>query len=331
MLDIGKLPNDLLQSLLNQFSEPLRKEVHLKPAIGEDCAAVDFSNDLCVITTDPITGAEDNIGALAVHISCNDLASSGAEAVGLMVTLLVPPHSTYEQISEVMTQIKEEARRIGADIIGGHTEVTDAVNRMVVSITALGRVKRGGLVATGGASAGDDIVLTKYAGTEGTVILAYMFENELKKALGEDTVLKAKGLMKSISVVREGLISAKFGVSGMHDVTEGGVLGGVWEICAASGLGAKVDKKSIPILKETEAICSYLGINPLKLISSGCMLITVKDGSSLVDILSNNGIPASVIGRLTESNDCLLLDDDKVVKIQQPESDELYKARLMRG
>ena len=331
MLDIGKLPNDMLEKILKQFSKPMREEVLSKPVIGEDCAVLDFSGDLCVVTTDPITGAEDDLGTLAVHVACNDLASAGAYPVGLMVTLLAPPTASFGQLHLIMNQVKTEADKIKADIIGGHTEVTDAVNRIIINIAALGRVKKGAVVTTSGAQFGDDIILTKYAATEGTVILANLFEKELISKIGVERVTLAKGLIGSVSVLNEGLIAARFGVSSMHDVTEGGVLGAVWELCSASECGAEIIKASIPLMAETELICSCLDIDPLKLISSGSMLITCHNGHGLIELLSKNDIKANIIGKITTSGECLMIDDNKVVKIIQPESDELYKARKVAG
>lgn len=329
MLNIGKIPNDMLESILKTFSSPARKEVLSRPAIGEDCAILDFDGKLCVATTDPITAAEEDLGALAVHIACNDLASSGAEPVGLMVTILAPPSIEFEMLSGIMDQIKIEASSINADIIGGHTEVTDAVNRVIVSITALGKAEKGKVVTTSGARPDDSIILTKYAGTEGTAILANMYEKLLQEKIGIEGVQKAKKLIGSISVLKEGLISAGFGASSMHDVTEGGVLGAVWELCNASKYGARIYKDKIPIMDETKQICAYLGIDPLKLISSGCMLIACNRGKELVELLTKNGVQADIIGEMTEEFECIMMDGNKVLKVEQPESDELYKAKTI--
>lgn len=329
MLKIGKLSNEQLEKILARFSGKRRNEVLTKPVVGEDCAVLDFGEQLCVVTTDPITGAESDIGTLAVHIACNDLASSGAEPVGLMVTLLVPPGSGIDQIAEVMDQIKKEADLVNADIIGGHTEVTDAVTRMVVSITALGRAKENRVVTTSGARPGDDIVMTKYAAAEGTAILANLLGDFLEARLGRETVDRARRLIGSISVLKEGLIASENGASSMHDITEGGVLGAVWELCHASGCGAIVHKDKIPLLRETKIICECLGLDPLRLISSGSMLITCKDGNELVEKLRESGVQACVIGNITHDKACILAAGDEMVKIDPPESDELYKARKL--
>lgn len=330
-LNIGKVPNDILEKLLKMYDSPKRAEVISRPNIGEDCAALDLGGDLCVVTTDPITGSDDETGFLGVNIACNDLASAGAEPLGLMVTILAPVGTDTGELEKVMKQLKEASEMVNADIIGGHTEITDAVNRMILSVTAIGKVKKGKLITTEGAKPGDDIILTNYAATEGTVILSYFFEDELKREFGNDFVEESKKLLSNISVVKEGLLAADYGVSSMHDVTEGGVLGALWEVGSASGYGLEVHKEKIPVLEHTRKICKFLSIDPLKLISSGCMLITVPNGSGLLKLFHENNIKASIIGQITSGKECIIKDGDKHIKIDVPEPDELYKARSMKG
>jgi len=228
-------------------------------------------------------------------------------------------------IENIISQLSDEAAKLNVDIIGGHTEVTDAVTRFVLSITAVGKSINRNIITTSGAKPGDDLILTKYAGIEGTSILAFDYEEELASKFGMEIVEKAKSLINSISVVNEGLIAAKLGAHAMHDVTEGGVLGAVWEMCHASGCGAHVYKERIPVLNETRLICDYFNIDPYRLISSGCMLIACENGEKLVQELSENGIKAVVIGRMTGDRNILLSDESGDVTISSPESDELYK------
>ncbi|NLY17365.1 MAG: AIR synthase [Clostridiaceae bacterium] len=326
-MEIGKLPNDVLKSLVFSNIKESRKEVLIRPSIGEDCAAVDFGEELCVISSDPITGTDNEIGTIAVHVSCNDIAASGSEPIGLMVTMLVPPGETEANLESVIKQLSVTAASLNVDILGGHTEVTDAVNRFVISITAIGKTTGKNVVKTSGAKPGDDLILTKYAGLEGTSILAHEHQFKLAEMLGSQIVARAQKLIEQISVIKEGMIAAKHGAHAMHDVTEGGVLGAIWEMCEASGCGAEVFKEQIPVLDETREICRYFNIDPLRLISSGSMLIAAKDGAALVDKLQSNGIMASVIGKITAGEKPLLHDENKIVIISPPYSDELYKVK----
>lgn len=326
-MEIGKLPNEVLRYLILDKLRNTRDEVLVRPAVGEDCSAVDFGQELCVISSDPITGTENEIGRIAVHIACNDLASSGAEPVGIMVTLLIPPNASLDAVEKTMKQLANTATAYNVDVLGGHTEVTDAVKRFVLSITAIGKTIGRNVIRTSGVKPGDVFILTKTAGLEGTAIIAYENQQELARKFGSKLVIEAKRLMDQLSVVKEGMIAARYGVHAMHDVTEGGVLGAIWEMCDASGCGAEIIRDDIPILDVTRTICNYYNINPLKLISSGCMLIAAEPGSAIAEILECEGIKATVIGKATERKSRLLITDTGEVMIPSPKSDELYKVK----
>ena len=237
-MKIGKISNELLQSAILDSISYQRPEVIIRPNIGEDCSVLEFGkNENIVLSTDPITGATKHIGNLAVHISCNDVSTSGAEPVGILVTILLPPDSTEEEFKVIMKDITKAAKDSNIEIIGGHTEITDAVTRPVVSTTVIGKVKKEDMIATNGALDGQDIILTKWAGLEGTAILANEYESVLVEALGQQVVDAAKSLENHLSVVRESKVAHKCGVTSMHDATEGGILGAVWEV--------SVDRKSV--------------------------------------------------------------------------------------
>jgi hydrogenase maturation factor len=302
-----------------------RSEVMIRPGIGMDCTAVDFGSYACVMSSDPITGTAKEIGRLAVHINCNDIASCGVEPLGLLVTILCPAGSSEKDLESIMSQLSSAAQSINVDILGGHTEITNAVNRFVISCTAVGRCLKDKLISTDGARDGDSLVITKHAGLEGASIIAREKESELINALGIQTVNEAKSFIEHISVVRDGLTAAGFGVDAMHDITEGGVLGAVWELCEASGTGADIYAEKIPVNMSTRKICEYYDIDPLKLISSGCMLIAASDGEGLVKKLDSEGIMASVIGRLNNTGKKRLITANGIKDIDSPGSDELYK------
>ncbi len=320
----GKLTNEQLRESVLSCIKCKRKEVVLMPGIGEDCGGIDFGGTVCVLSTDPITAASKDIGRLATNISCNDVASSGAEPIGIMITVLAPTTTTIDEIEEVMRQVCAEAEILGLDIIGGHTEITDAVKRMIISSTVVGKVAYSKLIRSSGAGPGDSIILTKWAGLEGTGIILNEYPHLLGGAEGI-VMASAQELFKDISVVKEGLIAADHGVSAMHDVTEGGVLGAVWETAQASSCGAVIEIDRIPVLPITEAVCDKLSLDPLRLISSGCMIMCCKDGERLVERLTNGNVKATIIGSMTEGSDVLSIKNGHKTLIQPPDSDEIYK------
>lgn len=319
----GKIPSELLRELVFDNIKTKHEDVILRPEIGEDCTAIEYGDYACVLSTDPITGAAKGVGALAVHISCNDVASSGVRPIALMMTIMAPPSTTEDDIRQIMKDAGEAAGQLGVEIAGGHTEITSAVNRVIVSTTAIGKILKHKLVKTAGAQLGDDVIMTKYAGLEGTSILANDKEAELKEILSRDELTVSQELASQISVVREGVLAGELGVNSMHDATEGGILGAVWEVAESSATGVEVYLNEIPVLEQTRKICRHFRIDPYRLISSGSMIITCSNGPELVKVLGEAGIKASIIGKIIEK-DRRIIDHGQVKELEQPGPDELF-------
>ena len=326
-MNIGKLPNSLLEKLVINSIETRRPETVLAPSIGEDCCALNLDGDLCVVSTDPITAADENAGILSVLISLNDLAASGAEPVGVLTTILLPPEATEEYIGKLFSNINKTCRDAGIDVLGGHTEVTDSVKRTIIVTTAIGRTAGSRLIRSDGAMTGDSILMTKSAGLEGTAIICADKKRSLSGILEPSEINEGIGFISEISVVSEGLASAVPGTHAMHDITEGGVLGAVWEICRASGKGAIIESDNIPVREITKKICRHFEIDPMKLISSGSMLIICENSASydLIEKLNQMGILCSRIGQITDEPGVYLKREGVVIEIGEPEADEIYK------
>lgn len=325
-MKVGKIPESVLKRSVFKQIHTKRSEVFLGAGVGEDCAAVKLAPDeMLVMSTDPITGTATDIGNLAVHITMNDLASAGAEPVGVMLTILLPEHAEEAQLKEIMAQIEEACAAVNVQIMGGHTEVTRAVNQPLINVCGVGKAKTGQLVSTGGASPGDDIIVTKWIGLEGTSIIAKEKEQDLLTRYPGQLVEAAKGFDRYLSVLPEAATAIKSGVSAMHDVTEGGIFGALWEMAEASGVGLEIDLKKIPVKQETIEVCEFFGINPYELISSGSMLMAAPDGNTLVRELEKQGIHAAVVGKAVGGNDRVLINEDERRFLEPPKTDELYK------
>lgn len=325
-MKIGKIPETVLKrSVLKQIRHR-RDEVILGPAIGEDCSVIGLEGDeVIVMSTDPITGTVEDIGTLAVHITANDIASSGADLIGMMLSVLLPENSSEAELKTLMHDIDKVCEQLQIEVIGGHTEVTKAVNQIIVTVTGIGKMKKNLLIKTAGALPGQEIVMTKWAGLEGTAILAKSMEADLLSRYSAEFINQAKNLIDYISVVPESKIARELGVSSMHDVTEGGIFGALWEIAAASRVGLEVYLQKIQLKQETVEICEFFDLNPYMLISSGCMLIVTDKANLLVERLKEQGIASAVIGRITEGNDRIVINGDERRYLEPAKSDELYK------
>jgi hydrogenase expression/formation protein HypE len=322
----GKLDFHELREMIINSRKLKRDEVLIRNDVGEDCSVIDFGDHEAIFSTDPITGATENVGKLAVHINCNDIASSGGEPLALLVTILAPVTSSLKEINDVMKDISEEAAKINVEIIGGHTEVTSAVNKLIISVTVIGKNEKGTSVKTAGAIEGDDIIVTKNLALEGTSILATDYEERSKKVLNNEEFEEAKNLIKYISVLEEGRIGKENGVNSMHDITEGGLLGALFEVAMASNKGFIVYEDKLPFLECTRKLAKEFSIDPKKLISSGSMLITTAKGEELIKTLRGRGIKATIIGKVTR-NKGILVANGIELEVEEPKNDELFNIK----
>ena len=325
-MKVGKVPENVLKRSIIRQLHTKREEVLLGASVGEDCAVLSLADDeVFVMSTDPITGTTQDIGKLAIVITTNDLASAGAEPVGVMLTMLLPEDYEETELKSLMQQLEAAATEANIQIMGGHTEVTTAVKQPIVTVCGVGKAKKGHLVTTGGARAGMDIIVTKWIALEGTSILAKEKEEELKSRYSESFIDIAKAFDQYLSVRTEAATAVESGVGAMHDVTEGGIFGALWEMAEASGVGLEIDLKKIPLRQETVEICEFFDVNPYELISSGSMLIATADGNALVRDIEKAGIKATIIGKATAGNDRILMNEDERRYLEPPKTDELYK------
>ncbi len=325
-MQIGKVPENVLKRAVMKQIKTRRPEVILGAGVGEDCAALRLESDEClVMSTDPITATADDIGRLAALITANDIASAGAEPIGIMLTILLPDGTREIALKRIMEQVETECQKLDIEIMGGHTEVTAAVNQPLISVTGVGKVKKDKMISTAGARPGMDILVTKWIGLEGTSIIAKAKEEELLTRLPHHIIDAAKEMDQYISVVADSRVAVNYGVSAMHDVTEGGIFGALWEMAEASGVGLDIDLKAIPLRQETVEVTEFFGINPYKLISSGAMLMAAEDGLGLARALKQEGIPATIIGKATDSNDRVIINGDERRFLEPPSPDELYQ------
>ena len=319
-MQIGKLTNQQLNEMIFSKLNHKREETNTIPSIGQDCALVDLKDQLMVISTDPITGAEKNIGRLCVNICCNDVAAAGGEPVAMLLTLLIPPDSDTEEVQSIIDDVLKACDNNNIDLIGGHTEVSNAVNRYVLSAVCIGKKSR---ETRERIEEGYALVMSKTAGLEGTGIIIAE-KKELMTLLSTEELADAGSYLDNTSVLREGMIGSQNNVALMHDATEGGILGAAWEMANAAGLGLKIYLDKIPVSQLTKKVCDYYEIDPYRLISSGVMLFAVKDSEKLISDLEKNNIKATEIGHFT-SNGKRIIADEQVAELTPPESDELYK------
>ena len=302
-----------------------RPETLVGAALGVDAAAVGLDPETaCVLTTDPITTAVSGAGRLAVHVVCNDLAAMGAEPIGVLATLLFPEGVSAADIGQVASDIDATARSLNVEVLGGHTEVAPGISAGLVVMTGVGKAPRDRLLTAAGARPGDALVLTKAAALEGSHILATDLVSRLT-ALPDRLLAQARAYADELSVVPEARLAVDLGATAMHDPTEAGVVGALWEMAEASGCGFRVEVGRIPIREATRAICAAIGVDPLRLIASGALLVACRDGPAMVRGLRDGGIEAAEIGAIAAGQRVLVHADGHEEAVEALDRDELYR------
>ncbi|HLQ06938.1 MAG TPA: AIR synthase-related protein [Nitrososphaerales archaeon] len=304
----GKIPIDILNSAVLSLTGAPSDKVATPPQAGLDFAAVKVDGKYMIVSADPVTGVVENIGRYAVDVSANDVATSGSRPQFAESVVLLPEGADAKDVKKLALEMHIEAKRLGINIVGGHTEVTPGLHRPIVAVTAFSFVDD--YVSSRDAREGDTIMLTKTAGLEGTAVLG------------------SGKFLDKISVVDEAVAAHSTGyVHAMHDCTEGGVLGAVYEMALASGLGFELHERLVPVAPETKALCRRLSIDPLRLIGSGALLLSVEQGreTALQRVLTPI-CRIKAVGRFTEKGVRVLVrKGGRKQTIRAAPEDELWR------
>jgi hydrogenase maturation factor len=332
ILPVGKLPTDILARMLNAYTS-FDERVKVGPAIGEDAAAVDMGDRYLLLKTDPITFVAEDIGTYTVRINANDIATMGGKPMWLLTSILLPENrTTSEVVEEIFRQLSSACKELGVSLCGGHTEITSGIDRVIVVGAMIGEVRKDGLITTGGARRGDDILLTKAIAVEGTSVIARRKGKDLEAVFGPGFVQRCKRFIEhpGISILKDAEIAGRYGdIHSMHDPTEGGLATGLSEVARAADVGLIVEEDCIPVFPECQTLCMHYGLDPLGLIASGSLLIAInpRDTEKVLEALNNNGVPARKIGKImpkehglrikrrNEVSELPVFDRDEITKI----------------
>jgi hydrogenase maturation factor len=330
-LSIGKIDPATLKQVIFSHLGSKDSRVLLGPSIGEDATVIDFGDKALIVHSDPITGAIENIGWHAVNVCANDIATRGVRPQWMLIVFLLPENITLDQLKSITTQVDKAAKELGVAVVGGHSEVTASVTHPILITTAVGEAAKEGFIRTSGARVGDALIVTKGAAIEGTSILAHELEVTLKSKVDKKIIKEARKFIRKISVVKDAITAVEEGgIHAMHDATEGGVAGGLQEIAWASNAGLIAYEDKMIVASETTAICEALGLDSLKAISSGTLIIACesKKAKKIIERLRREGIQASIVGKILPKNKGVYIvrkNGSKLDLSKQPVKEELWR------
>lgn len=333
---MGKLSPQLFNEIIFPKTGAPDNKLLVGPRHGFDAAIIDVGNQVMIVAEDPTFGVPSwgwrHFGWGIVNICASDVAVFGVKPKYMTICLLLPIDTPREVLEEIWDAIHSECIKLDITVVGGHTGVYGGIlYPLNGGCTVWGFADKGKYVTPGGARVGDKLLITKGAAIEATAILALQYPKRLSRAFGTSFVLKAQDLYWQMSVVEDALTAFNVGgVTAMHDATEGGVLGGIYEIVEASNVGVKVYLDKIKVLEETKKVCEFFHIDPYTSISEGTLVFTVKPNmvEEVVSKLRKKSIEAMVVGEIVDLKEGrkVILNDGKEVELQFPEEDPFWKA-----
>ena len=326
----GKVTGNVLKRSVLRQIKTKRTEVIKGAGIGEDCAffAPFSGKGSAACVQEAAVAVPADIGLLIMRC-VNSLAASKVEPIAALLSIALPKEAEEPLLKELMQCAEESCAALGIEIAGGHTTVTDTVKLPFVTVTVVGSYaenqKEIGRQASK-AAPGQDILVSKWIGLEGTALLAREYKEALLQRYPSWLWEEAAGFLQYQSILPEAAVAAKSGACAMHDISEGGILAALWELAEGMDVGLTIDLKKIPIRQETVEVCELTGANPYALLSGGSLLMTAGDGLGLKAALEEAGIPAAIIGKVTDSHDRLLLNEEEARYLDRPQPDEIYAA-----
>jgi len=323
---LGKISDNILKRTVLKQIKFHREEIISGAGVGEDCAIFTAQPDQMIVSCmQEAAVPQPQDMAFLITKCANNLATAGAEPFACMITYILPEKASEEKLKKLMESASYAAKSLGMEIAGGQTTVSPYVSQKLAVVTGYGKVSEAVCRTTKGAKPGQDIVISKWIGLEGTARLANQKAEELKKRYPTHLIQEARSFDQYLSILPEAVIAARNGVHTMHDVSEGGILGALWELAESSGVGLLLDLKKIPIRQETVEVCEFCNVNPYELAGGGCLLMITDQGEALVEALHREGIPAVIAGKITDNHDRIICNDEEKRYLDKPKMDEIHR------
>lgn len=313
----GKVSESILKrTIIKQLSNKNKRLLN-SAAIGNDAALFTMSeNSFIVTSTETIIDEYEYQKSRALVRAANNVLASGGVPKLAQVSIVLPTLAQEADLRALFKEYVDTAKSMNVTICGGHTEVSANVTTPVITVTVIGECER--RITLKDIKPGDDIVMSKAIGLEGSYLLAAKQMDFFKTRFAKRYIEKALAYIDDISVFNEAAVAIRHGVTAMHDISENGIFGALWEIGEGAGCGIRVDVKAINIHQETIELCEYFDINPYKIPSSGALLMITPNGEKLVEELRAEGIQGAIIGKITDGHDRVIVNEDETRFLEPP-------------
>jgi len=337
--EIGKISPEIFSELIFPRLGAKSQSVLVGPQHGVDVGIVEIGDKAVALTTDPVFIVPEygweRAAWFAIHILASDAVTGGLKPCFMAIDLNLPMEMTKGELEIVWDTMHRECEKLGISIVCGHTARYENCHYpMVGGATVLSVGEKDEYVTPKMAKAGDKIIITKGPAIEATGIFATMFPRLIEKEFGAGFSQRAQEIFYKMSVVEDAMTAVSVGVrdagvTAMHDATECGIWGGLYEIAQAADLGVRVVKEKIVVEECVREICQYFDIDPYAAISEGTLIIGCREykAEEVIEALSRKGIAASVVGELiNQCHGMILVEGGKERKLEHPRVDPFWNA-----
>lgn len=319
---LGKIDFDFFDKVIYPRLGAADANVILGPRHGVDFGVLRVGEHVLVFSSDPVfiqpSLGWERAAWFALHILASDVAVSGIAPSHLTIDLNLPPEMTEEVLEVIWDTIHSEARRLGIAIVGGHTaRYAGCSYPMVGGATMFGVGKPEQLADPRNVRPGDVVLITKGPAVETTGLMAVQFPEFIERKLGPTALKNAQEIFYQMSVVKDARVACEVGgVVAMHDATECGVLGGLFEMAMAGNYGLRIEKEKIVIQDIVRQTCTVFDIDPYKAISEGTLIAAVRaeKADAIVTALQAEGVISSVVGEVLPAAEGLNLVEQGVAR-----------------
>lgn len=327
-MKIEYISQTVLRRALLKPLHTTRAEVLFSPSEAEMCSAIQMNaHGQAVFSASSVTGNAKEIGIYAIAKAVNDIATRGADAIGVSVQIMLPPHA-YESRLKAMTEHMEQfCEQLNIQITCAEADVCPALSRAMVNVTAMGQTQDGRIWQGRDAKPNQDIVLVGYIGLEGMLRVMSEKEEELKERFVGTFIHQIKACKSELMATRAIRIAREHGVSAMQQIGKGGILAALWEVAEAARFGMSVSLPDMTIKQETIEVCEFYHMNPYQLTSTGAVLMYTEQGKELVRTLQEAGVTASLLGRTSDTRERIITGGAEVRYMDRPQPDELNKIK----
>lgn len=324
-MKIGSISQTVLKRSVLKQLHTKREEALFTPSVEEMCSGVEVKGEAVVLGSATLYGDEKDLGYYAVAKAVNDIASRNAEPIGIEVAIQLPPYAYESRLKSMVGYIEECCGKHHLQVLGIKVSVSPVLSSSMIYVTAVGVVKKEGLIQSQMAKPDMDIVLLGGVGTEGALRILNKKQEEIEKRFIPSFFAPLQKCKSKLVVKEEMKLAINQGAVAIHQLSDGGILAALWELGEAGNLGLEVDMKKMTIRQDVIEICEFVGVNPYQLSGIGSALIVADSGEELVEYLKKSGAECAVIGRTTNLNERVILNGGEKRFLDRPSQGELVK------